>query len=197
MDWTKIIFSSLLSKEYASTVNNRIIKDREVATDASVYDVYEQDDFGMSCLLVESKLGEPMGEKIRIRYDHLVNFYDLPGPAIFAMVMDICNAPFRTGSKLLKKLTLSSCEEINRKAFALLDLVKQMEGPYNLADPKLITQDNEFATLGPIDIVAWDQKEHTQLVTDHEWPSLAAWSLTTSGHHLPQNCQRATWPRQI
>jgi hypothetical protein len=31
-------------------------------------------------------------EKIRIRYDHLVNFYDLPGPAIFAMAMDICNA---------------------------------------------------------------------------------------------------------
>jgi hypothetical protein len=33
-----------------------------------------------------------MREKIRIRYDHLVTFYDLPGPAIFAMAMDICNA---------------------------------------------------------------------------------------------------------
>jgi hypothetical protein len=148
------------------------IEEREVATYASVYDVYEQDDFGLSRLLVESKLGEPLREKIRIRYDHLVNFYDLPGPAIFAMAMDICNAsqsfdiegsqenfdelkledfqgedvtactavaqkyikilqsgyapPFRTGSKLLKNLTVSSCEEFNRKAFAQLDLVKQM-----------------------------------------------------------------------
>jgi hypothetical protein len=33
-----------------------------------------------------------MREKICIRYDHLVNFYDLPGPAIFAMTMEICNA---------------------------------------------------------------------------------------------------------
>jgi hypothetical protein len=100
----------------------------------------------------------------------LVNFYDLPGPEIFAMAMDICNAsqsfdiegaqekfdelkledfqgedvtactaaaqkyikilqsgyapPFRTGSKVLKKLTVSSCEEFNRKAFTQLDLVK-------------------------------------------------------------------------
>jgi hypothetical protein len=82
--------------------------------------------------------------------------------------------PFRTGSKILKKLTLSSCEEFNRKAFALLDLVKHMEGPYKLADLKLITQDNEYATLCPIGIVAWAQKEHTQLVTDHEWTALAA-----------------------
>jgi hypothetical protein len=73
--------------------------------------------------------------------------------------------------ELLKKLTLSSCEEFNRKVFAQLDLVKQMEGAYKLADPKLITQDREYATLGPIGIIAWDQKEHTQLVTDHKWPA--------------------------
>jgi hypothetical protein len=169
-------------------------------------------------LLVESKLGEPLRENIRIRYDHVINFYDLPGPAIFAMAMDICNASqsfdkegaqekfdelkledfqgeyvtactsvaqkyikilqsgyaplFRTGYKLLKKLTVSSCEEFNRKAFSQFDLVKQMEGAYNLVDPKLITQDATYATLGPIGIVTWAQKEHTQLVTDHEWPAL-------------------------
>jgi hypothetical protein len=43
-------------------------------------------------LVVKSKLSEPMREKIRDHYDHLVNFYDLPGPEIFAMAMDICNA---------------------------------------------------------------------------------------------------------
>jgi hypothetical protein len=73
--------------------------------------------------------------------------------------------PFRTGSKLLKKLTLSSCEELNRQAFALLKLLKQMEGTYKLADPKLITQDNDYPMLGPVDIIAWTQKEHTQLST--------------------------------
>jgi hypothetical protein len=212
----------LLANHHLFTVTDVLtsIEAREVATDASVYDVYEQDDFGLSRLLVESKLGEPLREKIRIRYDHLINFYDLPGPAIFAMAMDICNAsqsfdiegaqekfdelkledfqgedvtacttaaqkyikilqsgyapPFRTGSKLLKKLTVSSFEEFNRKPFAQLDLVKQMEGAYKLVDPKLITQDAEHATLGPIGIVAWAQKEHTQLVTDHKWPALAS-----------------------
>jgi hypothetical protein len=146
----------LLANHHLFTVTDVLtsIGEREVATDASVYDVYEQDDFGLSRLLVERKLA--LRKKIQIRYDHLVNFYDLPGPAIFAMAMDICNAsqsfdierahekfdelkledfqgedvractaaahkyikilqsgyapPFRTGSKLLKKLTLSSCE---------------------------------------------------------------------------------------
>jgi hypothetical protein len=196
------------------------IEAQEIDTDASVYDVYEQDDFGISHLLVESKLGEPLREKIRIRYDHLTNFYDLPGPAICNMAMDICNAsksfdiegaqerfddlkledfqgedvtactaaaqkyikilqsgyapPYRTGLKLIKKLTVSSCQEFNRKAFAQPDLVKRMEGAYKLADPKRITQDTDHATLGPIGIMAWAQKEHTQLVTDHEWPAMAS-----------------------
>jgi hypothetical protein len=217
---TKVV--DLLANHHLFSVKDVLtsIEHRESATDASAYDVYEEDDFGLSRLLVESKLGEPLREKIRIRYDHLNNFFELPGAAIFAMAMDICNAshyfdiegaqercddlkledfqgedvtactaaaqkyikvlqsvyapPFRTGSKLLKKLTLSSCEEFNRKAFALLDLVKQMEGTYKLADPKLITQDTDYPTLGPIGSVAWAQKEHTQLVTDHEWPALAA-----------------------
>jgi hypothetical protein len=32
-----------------------------------------------------------MCEEIPVRYDHLPQFHDLPGPAIFAMAMDICN----------------------------------------------------------------------------------------------------------
>jgi hypothetical protein len=161
-----------------------------------------------------------MREKIRIRNDHLPDFFDLPVPALFSMVMDICNAsqsfdvegaqksledlvledlmgedatactgvaqkyinilqsgyapPYRTGSKLLKKLTSTSCEEFNRKAFAKLDDVKGMEGKYKITDPKAITLDPNYATLGPIGIVAWAQKEHTQLVTNHEWSALAA-----------------------
>jgi hypothetical protein len=81
--------------------------------------------------------------------------------------------PGLTGSKLLKKLTPSSCEEINRKVLALLDLVKQMEGTYKLVDPMLITQDNDYQMFGLIGIVVCVKKEHTQLATDHEWLALA------------------------
>jgi hypothetical protein len=49
-----------------------------------------------------------------------------------------------------------------------------MEGRYKLSDTKLITQDNDYAVLGPIGLIAWAQKENTQLVTDHNWPALAA-----------------------
>jgi hypothetical protein len=66
----------LLANHHLFTVTDVLtsIEAREVATDASVYDVYEQDDFGLSRLLVERKLGDPLREKIRIRYDHLIIF---------------------------------------------------------------------------------------------------------------------------
>jgi hypothetical protein len=196
------------------------ITSRETATDDSKYDEYEEDDIGLSRLLVESKLGEPLREKIRVRYDHLTSFHDLPGPALFIMALDICNVsqsfdiegaqdkfdeltlddfegedvtacttmahkfvkilqsgyapPNKTGSKLLKKLTITSCEEFNRKVFTHLDRVKAMEKRYQLADPNMITQDIEYHVLGPIGLIAWAQEVHTQLVTDHDWVALAA-----------------------
>jgi hypothetical protein len=89
---TKVV--DLLDNNHLFTVMDVLTSTeaREDATDGSEYDVYEKDDFRLFCLLVESKLGEPLREKIHIRYDHLANLYDLPGPAIFAMAMDICNA---------------------------------------------------------------------------------------------------------
>jgi hypothetical protein len=196
------------------------ISDGETAQDNSKYDAYEEDEFFLSRLLVESKLGEPLREKIRVRYDHRTDFFDLPGPALFFMALDICNAsqsfdiegaqdkfdelalvdfagedvtgctaaaqkyikvlqsgyapPCKTGSKLLKNLASTSSEEFNRKVYAKLDLVKMMEGRYKLTDPKLITQDGDYTILGPIGLIAWAQQEHTQIVTDHDWPALAS-----------------------
>jgi hypothetical protein len=88
------VVTDVLANHHLFTVDNVLtsIEERETATDKSKYDTYEEDEFGLSRLVVKSKLSEPMREKIRIRYDHLINFYDLPGPAIFAMAMDICNA---------------------------------------------------------------------------------------------------------
>jgi hypothetical protein len=78
---------------------------------------------------------------------------------IYIKILQSGYAPqFCTGSKLLQKLTVSSCKEFNRKAFAQLNLVKQIEGAYTVVDQKLITQDAEYATLGPIGIMAWAQK---------------------------------------
>jgi hypothetical protein len=48
-----------------------------------------------------------------------------------------------------------------------------MESKYKLSDPKLITTHHEYLELGPIGILAWVQREHINLVTDHEWPDLA------------------------
>jgi hypothetical protein len=87
------VVTDLLANHHIFTVDEVLtsIKERETATDGSTFDTYEEDEFGLSRLVVESKLSEPRSEKIRIRCDHLVNFYDLPGPEIFAMAMDICN----------------------------------------------------------------------------------------------------------
>jgi hypothetical protein len=153
------IVMDLLANHHMFTVTEVLasITSREtaIATDESKYDECEEDDFGLSRLLVESKLGEPLREKIRVRYDHLTSFHDLPGPDLFIMALDICNAyqsfdiegaqdkfdelnldyfagedvtactamaqkyvkilqsgyapPNKTGSKLLKKLTTTSC----------------------------------------------------------------------------------------
>jgi hypothetical protein len=218
----RTVVTDLLANHHLFTVDNVLtsIQERETATDKSKYDTYEEDEFGLSQFVVERKFSEPMREKICIHYDHLVNFYDLPVPEIFAMAMDICNASqsfdiegaqekfdalkledfpgedvtvcsaeakkhvkvlqsgytphYRTGSKLLSKFTKSSCEEFNRKTFANLDLIKKMERTYKLSDPKLITADTDYPELRPIGIVAWVQREHSKLVTDHEWPALAA-----------------------
>jgi hypothetical protein len=82
--------------------------------------------------------------------------------------------PVKTGSKLLSKFTKTSSEEFNRKVFALLDAVKQMEKKYKLSDPKSIAVDTHYNTHGNIALIAWVQKEHTDLITDHDWPALTA-----------------------
>jgi hypothetical protein len=35
-------------------------------------------------------------------------------------------------------------------------------------------QSQDYSKYGPIDLIAWLQREHTDLIKDHEWPSLAS-----------------------
>ena len=57
--------------------------------------------------------------------------------------------PLNTGSKLFGKLTKTSSEYFNRKMFAVLDEVKQMEQRYKRLDPKSMTLDPQY-TWGPL-----------------------------------------------
>jgi hypothetical protein len=70
------IVMDFLANHHLFSLNDVLtsIEVRETVTDASAYNVYEQDN------------------NIRICYDHYNNFYDLPVPAILSMAMDICNA---------------------------------------------------------------------------------------------------------
>jgi hypothetical protein len=156
-----------------------------------------------------------MRDSICIRFDHDPSFYDYPGPVIFMMALDICNASqseadqkkiqeiklesypgedviaytahaqeqlkvlqigsthaFRSGSKLLLKFCNAECQQFNRKLYATLDMAKAFENKFKLADPKSITIATDNRTLVPIALIAWLQTEHTEFVTDHEWPVL-------------------------
>jgi hypothetical protein len=62
------------------------------STDASKYESFEKDDIDMTRLSVESRLTEKIRDAIRTRYDHDPAFYDYPGPVLFMMALDICNA---------------------------------------------------------------------------------------------------------
>jgi hypothetical protein len=92
----------------------------------------------------------------------------------FKIVQSGYAPPVRSGSKLLLKFCAIECEQFNRKVYAMLDLVKKFENKYKLADPKLITTHQDYSKYGPISLITWLQREHTDLLKDHEWPSLAS-----------------------
>jgi hypothetical protein len=62
------------------------------STDPSKYDSFERDDIDITRLAVGYQLMEKIRDAIRTRYDHDPAFYDYPGPVIFMMALDICNA---------------------------------------------------------------------------------------------------------
>jgi hypothetical protein len=92
----------------------------------------------------------------------------------FKIVQSGYAPPVRSGSKLLLKFSTTECEQFNRQVYAMLDLVKKFENKYKLADPKLIATHQDYSKYGPIALIAWLQREHTDLLKDHEWPALAS-----------------------
>jgi hypothetical protein len=95
--------------------------------------------------------------------------------------------PILTGSKLLMKCIKTECEFLNRKAYEYLDLVKTMEDGFKLSDPKSMTNHRDYSTLGPIGVIVWVQKEHSNVICDHEWQALAS-KLPKSNHATTLTC---------
>jgi hypothetical protein len=91
----------------------------------------------------------------------------------FKIVQSGYAPPFCSGSKLLLKFCATECEQFNSQVYAMLDLVKKFENKYKLAEPKLITTHQDYSIYGPIALIAWLQRDHTELLKDHEWPALA------------------------
>jgi hypothetical protein len=79
---------------------------------------------------------------------------------------------------MLFQVSKMSCEEFNRKIFALLDLVKTLEYKYQVLDPLRLTKDPDYATLGPIAILSTLQHSYGRLIATHDWPAVA--------YHIPQ-----------
>jgi hypothetical protein len=90
----------------------------------------------------------------------------------FKIVQSGYAPPVRSGWKLLLKFSSTECEHFSRQVYAMLDLVKKFENKYKLEDPKLITTHQDYSKYGPIALIAWLQREHMDLLKDHEWPAL-------------------------
>lgn len=80
--------------------------------------------------------------------------------------------PVNTGSRLLQKVTLTACEEFNRKTF-------------NLLDPRSILKDEKYPEYGPVGLISTLHQMYGRLISDHDWPALAT--------RLPQS-NNATGP---
>jgi hypothetical protein len=60
-----------------------------------------------------------------------------------------------------------------------------MEDKYELKDPKLITTDPDYPTLGPIPTCAFVQKEYSDLIKKKNWPAKSA--VRPEGNNAPAN----------
>jgi hypothetical protein len=76
------------------------------------YEEIERNEFELSRLVVEPLLSEEIRDKMRVRYDHDINFYDYHGGVLVVMALEISNASVSydiEGAQVkLDELTLSN-----------------------------------------------------------------------------------------
>ena len=71
------------------------------------------------------------------------------------------------------KVSKTACEEFNRKIFALLDPVKDMEYKYKMTDPGKMTKDPGYSKYRPYALLLNIQQVYSRLLSFQDWPALA------------------------
>ena len=71
---------------------------------------------------------------------------------LIKIVQQVYALPVDIGSKILLKVSDTSCAHFNRRVFTRLDRTLTLEQQYELLDPKLNLQDSEYLTYGPVGI---------------------------------------------
>ena len=69
-------------------------------------------------------------------------------------------SPLDLGSKLLLKVSYTSCAYFNLQVFTNLEKALTSEPKYELLEPKLMLQDSEYPTYGPVGIYSLLQREY-------------------------------------
>jgi hypothetical protein len=102
------------------------------------YEEIERDDFELSRLVVESLHSEEIRDKMRVRYDHELNFWDYPGGVLVIMELEISNASvsfdIEGAQAKLDELTLSNYpgEDISALCSDAQKQIKLMQSAYAL-----------------------------------------------------------------
>ena len=106
------------------------------ASALKAYDEYEQYDFALSRLVVESIVTTSFRRKVETRFSHEEDFDDLPGQVYFMMILEACNASASLdidgATKKIRELSLSSFpgENVSDLATTALKLINIMDGAY-------------------------------------------------------------------
>jgi hypothetical protein len=102
----------------------------QLSQESIVTQKIERDDFELSRLVDESLLSEEIRDKMRVRYDQNINFYDYPGGVLLMMTLEISNASvsydFEGAQVKLDQLTLSNYPGEDVSAFCS-DAQKQIK----------------------------------------------------------------------
>ena len=102
------------------------------------YDNYEQCDFSLSRLAVESLVHPDLRAEIVVQHNHMDNFKKLPGNVYLMMVLDVCYASFLfkrdEAVKSLESLSLADFpgENVSKFSNEAQRLFKMMNGGYVL-----------------------------------------------------------------
>ena len=80
--------------------------------------------------------------------------------------------PVDLGSKLLLKVSDTSCAYFNQRLFNNWDKALTLEQKYYLMDPKLIIQDSEYPIYGPVGMCSILHCEYGDFVILKMWNSL-------------------------